>query len=234
MMKLLSYKYIFRVIAYISRFFFYFIRSFKNNIKILISKNINNFYLPNFSVKNTIMIDPTKIKYRNSIPMKYKKKSTPFILNFDWDEKNKLLTEFEKQDHTYITCRELFVEGLAIEKCKEFFFFKKQISKFGKIKNCKNDNDVILYFKELLKVFENIDKNGVKAKIENNIEFMIDKNCNLVKINGGNHRFFIARILKLKSVPVEIKVIHSNCVNRENINIRDLNNFIKEIELNYK
>ena len=63
---------------------------------------------------------------------------------------------------------------------------------------------------------------------------MIDKNCNLVKINGGNHRFFIARILKLKSVPVEIKVIHSNCVNKENINIRDLNNFIKEIELNYK
>ena len=200
----------------------------------MISNNINNFYLPNLSVKNVIKIDPTKIKYRNSIPMKYKKKSTPFILNFSWDENNKLLTEFEDKDHTYITCRELFVEGLAIEKCKEFFFFKEQISKLGKIKNCKNDDEIILYFKELINVFKNIEKNGVKLNIENNIEFMIDRNYNLVKINGGNHRFFIARILKLKSIPVEIKVIHSNCVNKENTNIRDLNNFIKKIELNYK
>ena len=39
---------------------------------------------------------------------------------------------------------------------------------------------------------------------------MIDKNNNLVKINGGNHRFAISRILQLKKVPIEIKLISSN------------------------
>ncbi len=237
MSKLLYYNFILRVITFISRFFFYFLRSFRNNLKILKNNNFNNFYLPNLSINNIIIIDPAKIKYRNSIPMKYKKKSNPFILNFDWDQKNEYLTEFEKKDHTYITCRELFIEGLEIKKCKEFFFFKEQIIKFGKIKNCKNDDEIILYFKKLIKVFENIKKKGVKTNIENNIEFMIDRNCNLVKINGGNHRFFIARILNLKSVPIEIKLIHSNCLSKNQnnkINKQDLNNFIKKIEFNYK
>ena len=39
---------------------------------------------------------------------------------------------------------------------------------------------------------------------------MIDRNNNLVKINSGNHRFMISRILKLKKIPIEIKVIHLN------------------------
>ena len=63
---------------------------------------------------------------------------------------------------------------------------------------------------------------------------MIDRNYNLVKINGGNHRFYISRILNLKSIPIEIKVIHSNCVNKKNMNIKNLNKFIKRIELSYK
>ena len=32
------------------------------------------------------MVDPMKIKYINSIPMKFSK-STKFISNFDWDKK---------------------------------------------------------------------------------------------------------------------------------------------------
>ena len=45
------------------------------------------------------MIDPTKIKYRNSIPMKFKRRSTPFIFDFDWDEHNMFLEDFEKQNY---------------------------------------------------------------------------------------------------------------------------------------
>ena len=65
---------------------------------------------------------------------------------------------------------------------------------------------------------------------------MIDENCNLVKINGGNHRFCIARILKLKKIPIEIKLIHSKNF-EENFNkkieIKVLNKFIKQIEDRY-
>ena len=66
---------------------------------------------------------------------------------------------------------------------------------------------------------------------------MIDRNFNLVKINGGNHRFFIARILGLKSIPVEIKVVHSECFTNDKnkiVNYKDLNKLINKIQLYYK
>ena len=64
----------------------FFFRSLKNRFKILTNNNIENFYIPNLSIKNVIMINPTKIKYRNSIPIKFKKKSTQFIYDFNWDK----------------------------------------------------------------------------------------------------------------------------------------------------
>ena len=65
---------------------------------------------------------------------------------------------------------------------------------------------------------------------------MIDSNHNLVKINEGNHRFAISRILKLKKIPIEIKLIHLNCFgNNSNIKIKTkiINQVIKNIGIKY-
>ena len=63
---------------------------------------------------------------------------------------------------------------------------------------------------------------------------MIDRNLNLVKINSGNHRFAIARILNLKKIPVDIKVIHSNSfINASVVSYKKINFFIKSIESKY-
>ena len=226
-----------KIANYITISIFNNLRSLKNSLETILKKNNSNFYIPNFFVKNIILINPKKIKYRNAIPMKFKRKSTPFIINFDWDKKNELLSEFQKYDHTHITCNQLFVEGLEIQKTKEYFFFKKKIESGIIIKNCENENDIFLYYKNLIETFKNIKKHGVKKIIENNIEFMIDRNFNLVKINGGNHRFFMARILGLKSIPVEIKVVHSECFTNDKnkiVNYKDLNKLINKIQLYYK
>ena len=66
---------------------------------------------------------------------------------------------------------------------------------------------------------------------------MIDRNLNLVKINAGNHRFSISRVLKLKKIPAEIKVIHSNCFNKNSYkkaNLKNLNTILKYIENKYR
>lgn len=215
----------------------YYLRSFKNRLKILLNNNIDNFYTPNISIKNIIMIDPIKIKYRNSIPMKFKRKNASFILDFNWDKYNVLLEDFEKQNYKYISCKELFIDGVKIEKCKEFFYLKNKVRELGEYRGCKSENDINLYFKKLFKLFDSIKKNGVNYKFENNIECMIDRNSNLVKIGGGNHRLSISRILKLKKIPVVIRIIHLSCLKKnigENIKIKNLNNFIKKIELNYQ
>ena len=211
----------------------HYIRSFKNILKILIDNKIENFYTPNTSIKNIIKIDPIKIKYRNSIPMKFKRKNAPFILNFDWDKYNVLLEDFENQNYKYISCKELFVENVKIEKCKEFFYLKNKVKELGEYRGCKSENDINLYFKKLFKLFDSIKKNGVNYIFENNIECMIDRNSNLVKIGGGNHRLGIARILMLKKIPVIVRVIHSNNFGSK-IKIDELNKFIKKIEFNYQ
>lgn len=214
----------------------FYLRAFKNSLKNIINRSYKSFFLPNISIKNIIFINPNKIKFKNAIPLKYKNKSTPFILNFDWDKKNQIFSEFEKQHHTYITCKQLFIKGLKIQDCKEYFFFKKQIKKFGIFKGCKNEEDVILYLKKLVRLFENIKIYGIMTKVDNNLEFMIDRNSNLVKIGGGNHRFAISKILKLKKIPIEIKVINSKYLNKNyhnKISTKDLNKIIKKVEKKY-
>ena len=211
----------------------YLLKNLKNYSKILFKNSQNNFYIPNSAIKNIIYINPNKIKYINQIPMKFKD-STKFILEFDWGKNNRLL---EKVSHpTYITCYELFVEGKKIEECKNFFYFKDQIMKKKIYKNCKNDDDIIRFYKKKIILFESIKKFGIKKNFLFNIQFMIDKNFNLEKINSGNHRIAISRILKINKIPIEIKVIHSDCFDNEavkNINSSRINKIIKDIEKKY-
>lgn len=213
----------------------YIIRSFKNSIKLFNYNNFDNFYLPNFLIKNIIMINPNKIKYTNSIPMKFYT-NTNFIMDFDWDKKNEFLSKYEKKDYKSITCRELFIKNMKIRKCRSYFFFKKKIQKFKEFKNCRNEQDIILFLKRKIDLYEKIKNNGLKKIFNSNIEFMIDRNKNLVKINSGDHRFAISRILKLKKIPVEIKVVHLKCLGKKfnkKIKVKKINKIIEEIAKKY-
>ena len=65
---------------------------------------------------------------------------------------------------------------------------------------------------------------------------MIDRNYNLVKINSGNHRTAISRILNLKKIPVEIKIIHSECLSQNynyKIKFKEINKIINDVEKKY-
>lgn len=214
----------------------FFLRSFKNYLKILTNKNTNNYYLPNISIKNIIFINPSKISYKGNPNMKFKKKSTPFIFDFETDKNNIDLLKFEKEHHSYISCNQIFIQNFKFQKSKEYFFIKEQIQRFGEHKGCKTESDIELYFEKLFNLYENIKENGIRTNIDNNLDFMIDKNNNLVKINGGNHRFAISRILQLKKIPIEIKLISKKSLNKslnEKIDTKEINNFIKKIENKY-
>ena len=105
-------------------YFLNIFESLKNYLKIIVNSNLDSIHIPNLAIKNIIYVNPNKIKYVNSIPLKFNK-STKFILNFDWDKKNRVLkTDLHP---SYVTCHELFVAGKKIEKCKNYFYFKDQI-----------------------------------------------------------------------------------------------------------
>jgi hypothetical protein len=65
---------------------------------------------------------------------------------------------------------------------------------------------------------------------------MIDRNFNLVKINSGNHRMAISRILGIKKIPIEITAIHTQCFTQNTnhkIHLKTINEVIKNIEKKY-
>jgi hypothetical protein len=211
------------------------IRNLKNSYKILNGSIFDDLYIPNLFIKNVIMINPNRIKYINSIPMKFYK-STKFISKFNWDKNNKILKDYEKKNYESVTCKELFVKKIPVEKCKTYFFFKKKIRELKEFKNCSKHNDIILFLNEKINLYKSVKKIGLKKNLNSNIEFMIDRNHNLVKINSGNHRFAISRILKLKKIPVEVKVVHINCFDKnlnKKIRLEDVNEIIKKVANRY-
>ena len=206
-----------------------------NSIKIIFKARNYNFIIPNYILNNKIMINPNKIRYFNSIPMKFFK-SSELIAEFEWDKKNKLIEEYEKKHQVYASCFEIFVKKIPIEECKMYSYLKENLNNPMNSKGCKNNDDIINFIKNKIVLYENIKKFGFKNKFEayNNIEFMVDRNLNLVKINSGNHRFAISRILSIKKIPIEIKVIHKDCFkNISSIKIKNINDFIKDIEKRY-
>ena len=53
-------------------YFVYIIKNLKNYFKFLFNCNLNNLYIPNLIIRNVININPNKIKFHNSIPLKFK------------------------------------------------------------------------------------------------------------------------------------------------------------------
>tara|TARA_B100000902_G_C27048347_1_gene782847 strand:+ start:7 stop:675 length:669 start_codon:yes stop_codon:yes gene_type:complete len=212
----------------------YYLRIIKNYYKILFNKDFNNLYLPNILVKNIIFINPNQINFINSIPMKFHK-STKLIINFDWDKKNENINDHETNDYKFIICRD-FCEQTLLKENDSFLDEKKNIDKYKKLYDFKKNEPLSNYLRNKLRLFLSIKQKGLKNIFNNNIQFMIDRNLNLVKINSGDHRFAISRILKLKKIPIEIKLIHADCFQKNLDNKRLLskvNELIRNVENKY-
>ena len=97
------------------------------------------------------MIDPNKVKHFNSIPMKFFK-STKLIINHQWDKKNKLIKEHEKNHQVYASCFEIFVKKIPIDECKMYFYLKENLHNPMNSKGCKNNDDIINFLKKKDKV----------------------------------------------------------------------------------
>ena len=212
----------------------YYLRIIKNYYKILFNKDFNNLYLPNILVKNIIFINPNQINLINSIPMKFYK-STKLIINFDWDKKNENINDHETNNYKFIICRD-FYEQTLLKENDPFLDEKKNIDKYKKLYDFKKNEPLSNYLRNKLRLFLSIKQKGLKNIFNNNIQFMMDRNSNLVKINSGDHRFAISRILKLKKIPIEIKLIHADCFQKNLDNKRLLskvNELIRNIENKY-
>lgn len=72
------------------------------------------------------------------------------------------------------------------------------------------------YFLQFKELYESIKSNGLlsSAAESRNIGIAIDKNGNISKLPGGQHRFSIAYVLNLPTISVEIRMIHREYLQR--------------------
>ena len=143
------------------------------------------------------------------------------ILAGDWDIKNIVPV----QDYIiYKSLNDMFTHGLPWKNTELYKFIEHPIvsKKNNYMWGCKNINLLNKRGEYLHNLFENIKKNGVLkhefVKNENDIdddEIMIgfDRHGTPIAISQGNHRLAIAKILKIKTVPVKVYVRHTDWSN---------------------
>jgi 2-polyprenyl-3-methyl-5-hydroxy-6-metoxy-1,4-benzoquinol methylase len=165
-----------------------------------------------------------KITYINPLDVNYYSKnfniynSQGRILDGNWDRNRKKLEDYT----TFKGLKERFVYGNNWENT---IYFKENIKKInnGKVLwNCQNKKDLIKRCRNLDKLFDNIKKQGFYVESEKSKDILrrdydfvtinIDRNGEIL-FNDGAHRLCIAKILKLKEIPVRVLVRHKNWFN---------------------
>jgi len=163
------------------------------------------------NVHKVTYVDPNKINH-----VAEQKGTSFYIESGDWD-----LKETELLIHP--TMKELFVNKIPYQETQQY----KNMQKFVKAKNygkcywCRTQGEIDNYFKKLISAYHSIKKDGYKTQEElkkedknghydkiNEIRVSIDRKGNYILENAGSHRLSIAKLLKLKKVPVIVVRIH--------------------------
>lgn len=169
-----------------------------------------NGFPPSFHPINIKLkkINHTVSDFKAILPLK---KKFGLFLEGDWDSPSPL-DEWDK----YRAIREHFEKGTVWENTDFYQRVSKELRE-GRIKwGCRNECDLKARLTWLSQLFKDIEKRGILPHREVNGSKPWGDICLCVNRNGqllfgdGGHRFSIAKILELDSIPARIAVIHKD------------------------
>jgi len=134
-----------------------------------------------------------------------------YVENSCWDEEIKPIQILK-------SVQQIFVEKLDYKQTDQYLKMKKtmEAGEYWNCHDCETLEDIDQYFEGLQKIYINIKDQGFKTQRElgklgyDDVKVMIDRSGNLLLGPGGNHRFAIAKILKIKTIPVLVDSVHYN------------------------
>jgi hypothetical protein len=120
------------------------------------------------------------------------------------------------------TVRDLFVDGLAPEQTTEYQKLQAWVAAgdFGWTRGCRSVADIDRYFADMIELYDRIRTDGYRSQTElgedaaDEIRICIDRDGRPCVFGGGTHRLSIAQLLGLERVPVIVKRVHSQWVQR--------------------
>ena len=214
--------------------FFVFLKKYFG-LLIIDSINFIKFQSKSINKYSIAYVNPNKIKYStrffskkengylnkisSELPIKIiSNKLIKFISDGDWDKKIVSLDEVQIINRT----KKHFLKNKSWRSVGEIDWMLKNIKSNGIQDNCKNLEDIKKRLKNLdnLKIFlENGGKfkspkevNSKNIRGTGGIGIAIDRNGEIIWMGGGGHRLAIAQVLKLREIPVFIKLIHTNAI----------------------
>ena len=175
---------------------------------------LEHLRFPNLLLPPVIHVAPQRIEHICSVSAK-PARGCPLFIGGDWDRQLTPTLVAEAENPKFLSCRELLVDGLAPEETSEYCYIMAAIARQGSYRGCDNAVDARAHVEARLAFYRRIATGGYRSQPAlgesrhvGEIECAVDRDGKLVKINAGNHRLAIARLLALPTIPVHLAVIH--------------------------
>lgn len=173
-------------------------------------------------VEQILLVKTEAIQWGGRPPRKYRKRGLA-ILDGDWDTCcREPIDDYLRSDVFGLSVHELFVERRRYTETTQYSQMAERLKRGDTPKNCASMTDIHTYFDRLYRLYRTIEVEGYKSQIElgtrlpqDEIVVYVDRNGELHKQQGsGHHRLAIARLLKVKCVPVCVLGVHKRWVER--------------------
>jgi hypothetical protein len=168
---------------------------------------------PNARIHPIVRIDPTKVEKVASLEIK-PKRGCPYFLPGDWYKLSETFEQRRSRDPKYQTAHEFIVQKLQINKTSEARAVQQAIESKGHYRGFSSS---AAYISKVESLYASLQRDGFKETFlerlfpwKNGLECAVGPGLELIKINGGNHRFVGARLIGLTAVPVQICVVHDS------------------------
>ncbi len=160
-------------------------------------------------------VDPNAITVANDDINKYLDAGA--IRSGDWDQR----TDPYEQSIKYRSVKQRFVEGRRWENTDIHPVLCSRIEQYGEADGCYSVEDLKLRYERIDRLYESMKTDGydsskVSKDPNSRIATSLDHICvsigrrgDFIFCGGGNHRFSIAKILDLESIPVRVVVRHT-------------------------
>jgi len=160
-------------------------------------------------------VDPIKIRNIKDVKLRGFKASSSFF--FELDTYSFDSVESGNKDHEAL--HKIFVDGIPYWETSEYKDGQSKLEMGLTLsKGMKKIGDIDDHFRRMHKLIDVFAEGGYKSQKElgcrppfDEIEVWVDERGGFVKMwGGGTHRFGLARILKLTSIPVKIVGVHAD------------------------
>ena len=162
---------------------------------------------PNCLIDPVIDINPHKVKLIASLDIK-PKSGCAYFLKKDWDKTVESIEERFERDAKYRTAREILVQKIPIEQTSEMQSVERRIKKSG---NYRGYESASQFMQSVADLYNSLEKEGYQRSLIDRIypwlggvEAVIGADLELIKINGGNHRFAASYVLGIGTIPLQI------------------------------